>query len=61
MLSHACCSQSSSFSLRSISPSLAAVGIYQDDGQVEAAREALHQAGYQFALVTPTPSAQVDK
>ncbi len=39
----------------------AIVGIYQDDGQVEAARKALHQAGYQFALVTPTPSAQVSE
>jgi len=39
----------------------AIVGIYQDDGQVEAAHKALHQAGYQFALVTPTPNAQVGK
>jgi len=37
----------------------AIVGIYQDEGQVERAGKALHQAGYQFALVTPTPSAQV--
>ncbi len=39
----------------------AIAGIYQDDGQVEAARKALHQAGYQFALVTPTPSAQISE
>jgi len=37
----------------------AIVGIYQDEEQVEATRKALYQAGYQFALVTPTQSPQI--
>ena len=39
----------------------AIVGIYQDEEQLERARQALHQAGYHFAPVTPTPSTQVSE